>query len=59
MTYLARVQYENEQKNYFRKLYTNYGEIPSNHAKAIDMRMTFFKRYILNRVSTIQILTHH
>ena len=35
--------------DYFDDLYRRYGGIPENHQKAIDLRMEFFTKYILNR----------
>ena len=35
--------------DYFNELYRKYGGIPENHQLAIDLRMQFFEKYILNR----------
>ena len=42
MSYLSRKKYENKQRNYFKYLYDTYGEIPEDHAQAIQLRMDFF-----------------
>ena len=47
----TRKNFENNQKQYFNDLKETYGEIPSNHKKAIELRMNFFKKYVLDRVS--------
>ena len=35
--------------DYFDDLYRRFGGIPENHQIAIELRMQFFKTYILNR----------
>jgi hypothetical protein len=46
----ARKKYEHCQRDYFAELKERYGEIPSNHKQAINLRMDFFKKYVLHRV---------
>ena len=48
---VQRTRMENKERNYFNNLYDKYGGIPENHAEAISMRMKFFDKYILQRVS--------
>jgi hypothetical protein len=52
----TRKNYENNQKNYFNSLIGTFGEVPSNHKKAIELRMNFFKKYVLNRVCILSYL---
>lgn len=47
----VRKRYANDQKEYFNSLYEKFGEIPTAHKQAIRLRMEFFKKFILNRVS--------
>ena len=46
----TRQKYVRYTKSYFRELQEKYGEIPENHREAIDLRMNFFRDYILHRV---------
>jgi len=52
---IARNKFETNQKNYFKNLYEQYGQIPQNHQLAISLRQEFFNTYVLNRVSIIYI----
>ncbi len=45
-----RSQYYLHQRNYFQDLYERFGQIPDNHKKAIELRMDFFRKYVLDRV---------
>jgi hypothetical protein len=47
----VRSRYDHNQKFYFKNLYEQYGQIPENHMKAIQLRMDFFKNYVLDRVN--------
>ena len=49
----TRKKYVRHTKNYFRELEEKYGEIPENHRKAIELRMDFFKTYVLHRVNKL------
>lgn len=46
----TRKYFDNNQKDYFNSLKETYGEIPTNHKKAIEQRMSFFKKHVLDRV---------
>ena len=46
----TRKNFENNQTQYFNNLKDTYGEIPSNHKKAIELRMSFFKKHVLDKV---------
>lgn len=46
-----RRRYLVDQKRYFENLYEEHGEIPSNHYAAIRLRMDYFQKEILDRVS--------
>lgn len=46
----VRSKYDHAQKFYLKNLYEQYGQIPENHMKAIQLRMNFFREYVLNRV---------
>jgi hypothetical protein len=48
----TRKIYDNVQKDYFQDLYEKHGGIPDNHLKAIQLRMDFFKKFILDRSPT-------
>ena len=50
--YVNRWRYEMEQKKYFTNLREEFGRIPDNHLKAIDLRMSFFREWVLNRKTT-------
>jgi hypothetical protein len=46
----VRNRYDFIQKNYLNNLYAQYGQIPENHMKAMNLRMDFFRKYVLDRV---------
>ena len=50
--YIHRKRIENKQKNYFNDLYDKYGGIPQDHMEAINLRINFFTKYILDRGAT-------
>ena len=50
--YLHRRRAENKQRNYFNGLYDKYGGIPADHMTAVNLRMNFFSKYILDRTAT-------
>ena len=50
----TRKKYVRHTKNYFRELQEKHGEIPENHKQAIELRMDFFKKYVLNRVNKLE-----
>lgn len=47
-----RRRYHSEQHKYFADLYERYGCIPENEQKAMDLRMEFFRKFILERKPT-------
>ncbi len=47
---IVRKRYENDQRDYFKSLYSDYGRIPSNHLDAIKLRQAFFDKWVLHRV---------
>lgn len=47
----VRKRFANDQMEYFNSLYEKFGEIPSAHKQAIRLRMDYFKKVVLNRVS--------
>jgi hypothetical protein len=49
----VRSQYDSHQQNYLKNLYERFGQIPEPHMKAINLRMDFFKKYVLDRVIQI------
>ena len=49
MSIIIRNRHEAVTKDYFDHLYKFYGCIPENHQMAIDLRMKFFEKYVLNR----------
>ena len=49
MSLIVRKKHEAASADYFDQLYKYYGCIPENHQMAIDMRMRFFEKFILNR----------
>ena len=51
-SYLQRKRTENKYRNYLNDLYDTYGGIPANHHEAIQLRMDFFQKYILDRNCT-------
>ena len=46
---IARGKADAASADYLDELYRVYGGIPENHQLAIDLRMQFFKKYILSR----------
>lgn len=48
--YTVRNRYDYIQNNYLQNLYSQYGQIPQNHMKAMQLRMDFFRTYVLDRV---------
>lgn len=51
----TRKIYYHDQKNYFEELQKKYGTLPSNHLEAIKLRMDFFKKFVLDRVSILML----
>ena len=49
MSILYRNKQEAAAADYFDSLYKQYGGIPINHQMAIDLRMQFFTKYVLDR----------
>ena len=49
MSILVRKKLEASYNDYFNHLYKHYNGIPENHQTAINLRMLFFKTYILDR----------
>ncbi len=49
MTFLLRAKIEAAADDYFNDLNIRYGCIPENHQTAINLRMQFFTRYVLDR----------
>ena len=49
MSLIVRNKHIAYTQDYFDQLYKFHGCIPENHQMAIDMRMRFFERYVLNR----------
>ena len=48
MSILLRNKIDASQEDYFNDLYNMFGGVPANHQAAINMRMEFVSRYILN-----------
>jgi hypothetical protein len=46
----VRSRYDTKQKFYLKNLYEQYGQIPENHMKAIQLRIDFLNEWIFNRV---------
>lgn len=44
-----RNKYDAAQQDYLDQLYKNYGQIPANHQMAMQLRMQFFQKYVLDR----------
>ena len=49
MSILYRNKQEAAAFDYFESLYKQHGAIPINHQMAIDLRMQFFTKYVLDR----------
>ena len=49
MSIIVRNKHMVYTQDYFDQLYKFHGCIPENHQMAIDLRMRFFERYVLNR----------
>ncbi len=49
MATLLRSKLTASADDYFNELYERYGCIPENHQAAIQLRMQFFTRYVLDR----------
>ena len=49
MSILYRNKQEAAAFDYFESLYKQHGGIPINHQMAIDLRMQFFTKYVLDR----------
>lgn len=48
-----RRRYVTEQKKLNADLIEKHGKIPENYLKATELRLNFFRKYILNAVSII------
>ena len=46
---IPRARADAAAHDYFADLYRRHGGIPENHQLAIDLRMQYFEKYILNR----------
>ena len=57
MSILVRAKAQASAQDYFDELYRKYGGIPENHQMAIEMRMQFFTKYILNRSRSLDYKT--
>lgn len=49
MSIIVRNKHIANTTDYFDQLYKFHGCIPENHQMAIDLRMRFFEKYVLNR----------
>ena len=49
MSVLVRNRQDAATKDYFDDLYKQFGGIPMNHQMAIDLRMNYFTKYVLDR----------
>jgi len=49
MSILYRNKQEAAASDYFESLYKQHGGIPINHQMAIDLRMQYFTKYVLDR----------
>lgn len=49
MSILYRNKQDAHSSDYFDNLYIQYGGIPANHVMAINLRMQFFTKYVLDR----------
>ena len=49
---IARRRYDSKEKNYFSMLHEVYGRIPENHMEAIELRQSFFRKWVLDRDPT-------
>ena len=46
---LVRAKIQAQQQDYFEELYRKHGCIPENHQTAINLRMQFFSKYVLEK----------
>lgn len=49
MSIIVRNKHVAYTQDYFDQLHKCYGHIPENHQMAIDLRMRFFEKFVLNR----------
>ena len=49
MSIIVRGKCDAQSTDYFDNLYKTYGGIPAEHQTAIDLRMRFFTKYVLDR----------
>ena len=49
MSLIVRAKADAQAADYFDSLYRNFGGIPPEHQTAIDLRMRFFTKYVLER----------
>ena len=49
MSIIVRKKTDAQAQDYFDSLYKKFGGIPSEHQAAIDLRMRFFTKYVLER----------
>ena len=47
---IVRSKYDSIQKHYMQNLYQQHGKIPDNHMQAINLRMNFFRTWVLEKV---------
>ena len=49
MSLIVRAKADAQSEDYFDALYKHHGGIPAEHQTAIDLRMRFFTKYVLDR----------
>jgi len=49
MSFYYRNKYDAAQQDYLDELYKHHGQIPANHQMAMQLRMQFFQKYVLDR----------
>ena len=49
MSLIVRAKADAQAQDYFDNLYKFHGGIPAEHQTAIDLRMRFFQKYVLDR----------
>lgn len=49
MSLIVRAKTDAQAQDYFDQLYKHHGGIPAEHQTAIDLRMRFFTKYVLDR----------
>ena len=49
MSLIVRAKANAQSEDYFDALYKHHGGIPAEHQTAIDLRMRFFTKYVLER----------